>query len=77
MRERIMFYTAKMITEQIGKGEEYDTIKRVISIVITDYRLIPENEQYHNRYQLYDSKTGSRFTDLLEVDALEYEKSNS
>ena len=74
MRERIIFYTAKMVTEQIGKGEEYEAIKRVISIVITDYRLIPENERYHNRYRLYDSETGSQFTDLLEVDVLELPK---
>jgi len=74
MRERIVFYAAKMITEQIGKGGKYNVIKRVISIVITDYRLIPENERYHNRYRLVDPDTGSQFTDLLEVDVLELPK---
>ena len=37
MRERIVFYDAKLITEQIGGGEDYDRIKRVISVIITDY----------------------------------------
>ena len=74
MRERIAFYTAKMITEQIGDGEEYDVIKRVISIIISDYRMIQENEQYHNRYRLYDPNTCSQFSDILEVNVLELPK---
>lgn len=74
MRERILFYTAKMITEQINKGEDYSVIKNVVSIVITDYRLIPENQQYHNRYCLYDPNTSSLFTDILEVNTLELPK---
>ncbi|MDL2248615.1 Rpn family recombination-promoting nuclease/putative transposase, partial [Tyzzerella sp. OttesenSCG-928-J15] len=74
MRERIVFYTSKMITEQIGKGDNYNAIKKVISIVITDYRLIPENEEYHNRYHLYDKNTGSKFTDILEINVLELPK---
>ena len=40
MRERIVFYTSKMITEQIRQGEGYNVIKKVVSILITDYRLI-------------------------------------
>jgi predicted transposase/invertase (TIGR01784 family) len=74
IRERIMFYSAKMITEQIDKGEEYNKIKRVITILITDYVLIKENNAYHNRYTLYDCNTGSQFTDLIEVDTLELPK---
>lgn len=74
MRERIAFYTAKMVTEQISKGEDYAAIRKVISIVIADYRLIQENESYHNRYRLYDIETGSQFTDMVEVNVLELPK---
>ena len=74
MRERIVFYTSKMITEQISKGESYTNIKKVISIVITDYTLIKENSDYHNTYRLYDKKTGSEFTDVLEINTLELSK---
>lgn len=74
MRERIVFYAAKMITEQIGKGDPYTAIKKVISIVITDYTLIPESARYHNRYVLHDRNTGSTFTDILEVNVLELPK---
>jgi predicted transposase/invertase (TIGR01784 family) len=40
MKERIVFYTSRMITDQISKGESYNVIKQAISIVITDYVLI-------------------------------------
>ncbi|MDR3350008.1 MAG: Rpn family recombination-promoting nuclease/putative transposase, partial [Acidaminococcales bacterium] len=74
MRERIVYYAGKMITEQISRGEDYGAIKRVISIVITDYELIKENRKYHNRYRLYDKESGSEFTDILEVNTLELPK---
>lgn len=74
MRERIVFYTTKMLQEQIQAGSGYENIRRVISILITDFRLIVENGAYHNHYQFYDPKTGSCFTDLLEIDTLELPK---
>lgn len=74
MRERIVFYASKMITEQISKGESYTNIKKVISIVITDYTLIKENSDYHNTYRLYDKTTGSEFADVLEINTLELSK---
>jgi predicted transposase/invertase (TIGR01784 family) len=74
MRERIVFYLARMVNEQIGQGDEYWSIKRSICILIADYVLVPENRSYHNRYTLHDPATGSEFTDLLEVDTLELPK---
>jgi predicted transposase/invertase (TIGR01784 family) len=52
----------------------YWTIQRTICILITNYELVPENESYRNRYTLRDPKTGSEFTDLLEIDVLELPK---
>ncbi len=34
MPQRVLFYISKMITEQISAGQDYDTIKNVISIII-------------------------------------------
>jgi hypothetical protein len=53
MRERIIFYLSKLITEQIGKGTDYENIKRGICIVITDYILAPESSVYHDQFFLY------------------------
>jgi predicted transposase/invertase (TIGR01784 family) len=74
LRERVVYYAAKMVTEQVGAGDSYSQIKRVISIIITDYVLVPENKEYHNHYTLYDPETHSEFTDIIEVNTLELAK---
>ncbi len=74
MRERIIFYLSRMVTEQIGRGEDYRKIERSICILIADYIQIPENDCYHNRYRLFDPRTGSEFSDLVEVNTLELPK---
>jgi predicted transposase/invertase (TIGR01784 family) len=74
MKERVVFYISNMVTEQIGSGDDYDKIKRVISIVITDFDLIDGSAPYHHRFTLYDRKNGVEFTDLLELHTLELSK---
>jgi predicted transposase/invertase (TIGR01784 family) len=74
MRERIVFYLSRMVAEQIGSGKDYDAIQRSICILICDHVLIRENKDYHNCYRLHDPRTGSEFTDLLEVNTLELPK---
>ena len=74
IRERIVFYDAGLITDQIDAGEEYGSIKRVITILITDYVLLPEGSSYHNRFTLYDPESTMEFTDLIEIHTLELPK---
>jgi predicted transposase/invertase (TIGR01784 family) len=74
LRSRIVFYDAKLITEQIGGGDDYDVIKKVISIIITDEKLIPENTKYHHRFTFYDADAGVELSDLIEIHTLELEK---
>jgi predicted transposase/invertase (TIGR01784 family) len=74
MRERIVFYDAGLITDQIDAGEDYGLIKRVITILIVDYVLIPDTPRYHNRFTLCDPASGMEFTDLIEINTLELPK---
>lgn len=74
LRNRIVFYDSKLITEQIGNGDNYDAIQNVISIVIMNENLITTNTRYHHRFTLYDPEAGVELTDLLEVHTLELEK---
>ena len=75
MRERVLYYLSKMTLEQIGAGQNYDRIQKVVSIVIaSDHVLIKENDRQHNRYLLHDAKTGSTFTDKMEVNILDLMK---
>ena len=73
--ERLMFYQAKMITEQIGEGNDYDVIKPVINIVITDFTVvIPNSQAYHHRFRFYDAENEIELTDLKEIHTLELSK---
>jgi predicted transposase/invertase (TIGR01784 family) len=74
MPKRIVFYGAGLISEQINSGEEYGLIKRVISILIIDFRLIKKNSRYHNRFTLYDPQSATELTDILEIHTLELSK---
>ena len=74
IRERIVFYDAKLITEQMGSGDNYAIIRKVISIVITDEELIPASQKYHHRFTLYDPEAGVELTDIIEINTLELGK---
>jgi len=74
MKERVVFYSSKMITEQVGSGGKFQKIKRVISIIITDHTLINDSPKYHHRFTLYDRDNDVEFTDIIEVNTLELNK---
>jgi len=74
MESRIVFYVSKLITEQIGESDQYDKIKRVISIIITDHKLIKDSEAFHHQFGLYDIKNKVLLTDILEIHTLEIPK---
>jgi len=74
MRNRVVFYDSSLITGQIGEGDKFGNLKRVVSIIITNYELIAESSLYHHRFTLYDPRAAVEFTDLLEIRTLELPK---
>jgi len=74
MESRILFYASKLITGQIAEGEQYDKIKRVISIIITDHPLIKQSDKFHHQFGLYDIESSVMLTDILEIHTLEIPK---
>lgn len=74
MRRRILYYAAKLITEQIARGDDYDVIHKVISIVVLDENFFRADARYHHRFKLYDGEADLELTDLLEVNTLELQK---
>ena len=74
MESRILFYVSKLVTEQINEGDQYDKIKRVISIIITDHMLIKNSDKYHHHFGLYDIESKVLLTDALEIHTLEIPK---
>lgn len=74
LEKRIVFYQSKMVTEQIGEGDDYDVIKKVISIVITDFPLIRRSSAYHHRFRFHDAEHNVELTDIQEINVLELSK---
>jgi predicted transposase/invertase (TIGR01784 family) len=64
--KRFSFYKSKLIVEQIGKGELYSAIQRVICICILNYDLFPGVKDYLNDFRYYNAKNGLYFEDIPE-----------
>lgn len=69
---RSLFYLAKLFTEGLLSGQEYEKLKRCISISVLDFNL-DERPEYHKVYRLRD-ETGHEFSDLLEIHIIELNK---
>ena len=63
---RISFYKSRLIVDQIGKGEHYDKIQRVICVCITDHVIHKEDKRYLNYFCFSNPETGLRFKDIPE-----------
>jgi predicted transposase/invertase (TIGR01784 family) len=73
--KRLSFYKSKLIVEQIGKGELYSAIQRVVCICITNHELFPKAKDYVNCFCFYNPKNGLCFEDIAEeVHTLELPK---
>ncbi|MDR2741147.1 MAG: Rpn family recombination-promoting nuclease/putative transposase, partial [Treponema sp.] len=73
MIRRILYYQGRMIADQIHSGEGFERIHQVISVIILDYRLV-SGEKYIRTYELRDTETGERFTDLQKIVIIELRK---
>jgi predicted transposase/invertase (TIGR01784 family) len=74
MRERIVFYDAKLIAEQMGSSDKYSKIQKVVSIIINDENLIPGSQRYHHRFTFYDKDAEVELTDIIEIHTIELRK---
>jgi predicted transposase/invertase (TIGR01784 family) len=74
MKNRVLYYIAKLLWEQLKRGDEYIKLHEVISIIICDHELVPEEKAYINEYGLRNKKTNLLFTDLVKLVILEIPK---
>ena len=75
--KRIEYYNARLLTDQIVSGDDYDKINHAISILISYPVLFEETNEYHNRFSLYDERTKINYPDSLEIHVLEVQKARS
>jgi predicted transposase/invertase (TIGR01784 family) len=75
MDERTLYYQSKLVTEQLGIGQNFSQIKKVVSIIITDYTIaqLSGSDRYHHQFR-YRTGDGVELTDLVELNTLELPK---
>ena len=69
---RVLFYTSKMFTEDLLTGQNYQKLKKCISISLLDFNL-DKGPKYHRIYRLRD-EDGNVFSDLFEIHIIELGK---
>ena len=60
--KRQLFYMGKLLTEELSAGEDYEQMKKCITISILDFNLTWDNN-YHRKYLLRE-ENGELFSDL-------------
>ena len=58
--KRAQFYAAKAYTRQLKIGEEYDKLKEVIFIAITDFIMFPDKPGYKSDHVVLDGESYTR-----------------
>jgi predicted transposase/invertase (TIGR01784 family) len=72
MKRRIVYYNAKMLTEQINSGDYRYNIKNCISIIIcVEHNLICQDDKYFHSFLLYDPDNNVTYDDVIQIHTLE------
>lgn len=73
IHKRSLYYGAKVYEEQLGKGEEYHNLTRVVTINIIDFSFFT-SESYRSCYRLMEEKTNEPYPDLMQLHFFEIPK---
>lgn len=73
IHKRSLYYGAKVYEEQLGKGEDYHHLTRVVAINIIDFSFF-SSESYQSCYRLMEEKTNELYPDLMQLHFFEIPK---
>jgi predicted transposase/invertase (TIGR01784 family) len=73
--KRALYYWARLYTGQLESGINYDKLEKTIVINVLNFDCLDE-EDYHNIYKLFNSKSKEELIDHLEIHFIELEKYN-
>jgi predicted transposase/invertase (TIGR01784 family) len=71
MRERMAVYGSYLLSAQLASGDPYQSVKRVISVLITDFPLLDETADYYTDFCLRNRDGSIVLTNALEIHILE------
>jgi predicted transposase/invertase (TIGR01784 family) len=72
--ERIIYYNSRLYSNQLKQGETYNDLKKTITIAFTDFKLFPDEKDYHNIYRLLNVKSHKELSAVVEYHFLELPK---
>ena len=70
MEKRSLYYSSRLYTTQLNRGENYRELNKTIAINILDFAR-PTGTKFHSIYKLLEIETGEQLTDALEIHFLE------
>jgi predicted transposase/invertase (TIGR01784 family) len=65
---------ARLIADQIRKGDQYEGLRQVIMVIICDHIILEEAGRYLNTFFLRTEGSEIRFTDLVKIITIELPK---
>ncbi|MBC2580028.1 Rpn family recombination-promoting nuclease/putative transposase [Clostridium sp. DJ247] len=71
--KRAFYYWAKVYSDQIESGEDFDLLRKTIAINILDFNYLDE-EDFHNVYRVYNEKTKQELSNIFEMHFIELGK---
>lgn len=73
IHKRSLYYGAKLYEEQLGKGEDYYELTRVVAINLIDFAFFT-GDCYHSCYRLMEESTNEPYPDLMQLHFIEMPK---
>ncbi|MFT8315935.1 MAG: Rpn family recombination-promoting nuclease/putative transposase [Clostridium sp.] len=73
--KRAFYYWAKVYSDQIESGDDFETLRKTIAINILDFNYINE-EDFHNVYKVFNEKSKKEFSNIFEMHFVELNKFN-
>ena len=71
--ERVQLYNARKAGQQIKVGGNYSDAKRTISLIVTDFRVFDDSEEYHEKI-IMRRENGKVFTNVQEINIIDLSK---
>lgn len=72
--KRTLYYWAKLYQGQLQSGQTYKELCRTVTINVLAFSFLPDIQNHHSTFALYDMKTGYRLNRDIEVHFLELPK---
>jgi predicted transposase/invertase (TIGR01784 family) len=73
LRQRALFYWARLYASQIGRGQSHTQLEPCVSIFLLDYKELRDTH-FHSRFRVLEVNTHEAFSDALELHLVELPK---